>query len=113
MLWFLRGLRRGVVTTRYPATIDPWTRALPSPPGFHSRLLTRELADRLQDACPARALWREDGVLVVDVGACTGCGRCVEVGGGAVRPSGAFLLATDRRDALRRRVPIAGDDGDG
>lgn len=113
MLWFLRGLRRGVVTTRYPASVDAWTSALPSPPAFHSRRLTRELAGRLEDACPAGALWREDGALVVDLGACTGCGRCLAVDADAVRASGAFLLASQRRDGLRKRVPILGDDRDG
>ena len=112
MLWFLRGLRRGVVTTRYPAEIDPWTRTLPSPPAFYSRRLTRDLADRLQDGCPSGALRRDHGVLVVDLGACTTCGRCFEIAGDAARPSAATLLASPDRAALRKRIPIRGD-GDG
>lgn len=113
MLWFLRGLRRGVVTTRYPAEIDAWTRALPTPPAFHSRRLSPELADRLAAACPAGALRREDAVLVVDLGGCTSCGRCAEVGGDAVQPSGALLIAADERDALVKRVPIRGTEPHG
>ena len=31
-LWFLRGVRRGVVTTRYPTEVDSWTAQLPTPP---------------------------------------------------------------------------------
>jgi NAD-dependent dihydropyrimidine dehydrogenase PreA subunit len=108
MLWFLRGLRRGVVTTRYPARVDPWANGLPSPPAFHSRLLTVELVERLEGACPAAALRRDGDALVVDLGACTGCGRCAEVGGDAVQPTGLPLLAADRRDALHKRVPIRG-----
>jgi hypothetical protein len=109
MLWFLRGLRRGVVTTRYPAEVDAWSRDLPTPPAFHSRLLTVEITDRLLAACPAGALRREDRTLLVDLGACTACGRCAEVGGKAVQPSGELLLASEGRDALRKRVPIQGD----
>jgi NAD-dependent dihydropyrimidine dehydrogenase PreA subunit len=106
MLWFLRGLRRGVVTTRYPAEIDPWARALPSAPAFHSALLTRRLADELEAACPAGAIRRDGDVLVVDLGGCTACGRCAQVAGEAVAPSGQFLLAATEREALLKRVPI-------
>jgi hypothetical protein len=113
MLWFLRGLRRGVVTTRYPAEVDAWTVDLPTPPALHSRLLTTALADGLQAACPMGALRREDRTLILDLGACTACGRCAEVGGDAVRPSGELLLASDARDALIKRVPIRGDRPDG
>jgi hypothetical protein len=113
MLWFVRGLRRGVVTTRYPAEVDAWTVTLPGPPAFHSRRLTRELADRLEQECPSRALRRDHGVLVVDLGACTACGRCLEIARGAARPSGATLLAAREREALVKRIPIrGGDDGE-
>jgi hypothetical protein len=106
--WFYRGLRRGIVTTRYPKAVDPWARALPSAPAFHSARLTRGLVDRLERECPARALRRENGELVVDLGRCTGCGRCREAGEGAVRPSGEFLLAATDRAALVKRIPIRG-----
>ena len=84
--WFYRGLRRGIATTSYPKTVDPWARALPSPPAFHSARLTAEL--------------------VVDVGRCTGCGRCVALGHGAAQPSGEFQLAAPDRAVLIKRVPI-------
>jgi len=77
--WFYWGLRRGIATTGYPKTVDAWAGALPSPPAFHSARLT------------------------VD-----GCGRCVELGGGAVVPSGEFALAATDRAALVKRVPIGG-----
>ena len=98
--WFYRGLRRGIATTRYPKTVDAWARALPSPPAFHSARLTVELVDRLIDECPGGALSREQRELLVDLGRCTGCGRCIEIGGGAVQPSGEFELATSDRAAL-------------
>jgi ferredoxin len=108
MLWFLRGVRRGVVTTRYPRERDAWANALPTPPRFDPDLLTDDLVAELLDACQARALQREDGSLVLDLGRCTSCGRCYEVGGKAVAPSGIFELAARRRTDLLKRIPIRG-----
>jgi hypothetical protein len=106
--WFYRGLRRGIATTHYPKTVDAWARGLPTPPAFHSSRLTAQVADRLVAGCAAGALSREGRDLVVDLGRCTGCGRCVDLGDGAVRPSGEFQLATYDRAALIKRVPIRG-----
>jgi ferredoxin len=107
-IWFLRGLRRGVVTTRYPAEAEPSARLLPTPPAFDPRLLTGAVADAVVDACPSGALRKEGAVLVLDIGACSACGRCVAAGGEAARRSGLFeLAATDRRH-LVKRIPIAG-----
>ena len=106
--WFYRGLRRGIATTSYPKTVDAWARALPSPPAFHSARLTAELVDRLVAECPGGALSREQRELLVDIGRCSGCGRCVEIGDGAVQPSRDFELATSDRAALVKRVPIGG-----
>jgi dissimilatory sulfite reductase (desulfoviridin) alpha/beta subunit len=110
-LWFLRGLRRGVVTTRYPASTDEWARALPTPPRFRPGELTVALADRLAEACPSGALRREGRELVFDVGACAVCGRCIALAPHAVVPSGVFELAATDRAALVKRVPIEGDAG--
>jgi ferredoxin-like protein FixX len=108
-LWFLRGLRRGVVTTRYPARDDPSAAALPTPPSFCREILTDELADRLVLACPSHALTREPGALVFDVGACTGCGRCRDAAPEAVAASGEFELAATDRAHLVKRIPLAGE----
>jgi hypothetical protein len=107
--WFYRGLRKGIATTRYPKTIDPWTRDLPTPPAFHSRRLTALVADALADACPSGAITREGPELILDLGRCTCCRRCLEIAGDAAAPGGAFLLATEERSALVKRVPIRGD----
>jgi hypothetical protein len=108
MLWFLRGLRRGVVTTRYPAELDSWTRTLPTPPTFRPDLLTDELALRLERACASRALRRVDGALEVDLGRCTGGRRCLEIAGDAAATSGVVELAATDREALIKRVRIGG-----
>jgi formate hydrogenlyase subunit 6/NADH:ubiquinone oxidoreductase subunit I len=106
MLWFLRGIGKGVVTTRYPDRPEPSSAQLPTPPAFRVDVLTVELADRLAAACPAGALRRDSGDLVLDLGSCTACGCCSEVGGDAVVPSGEFELASRDRDALLKRIPI-------
>jgi len=109
MLWFLRGLRKGVVTTRYPrAAIDAWATSLPSPPAFRSDRLTLELASRLVKSCDSPALQIDAGDLVLDLGFCTGCGICRAVGGDAVVASGEFELASRDRAALVKRIAIGG-----
>jgi dissimilatory sulfite reductase (desulfoviridin) alpha/beta subunit len=104
-LWFFRGIRRGVVTTRYPAVVDSWAHDLPSPPAFDSHLLTEARADRLVLVCPSQALRKEGDELVLDLGACTGCGRCF---GEGVRPSGEFELTSRSRERLIKRILIGG-----
>jgi formate hydrogenlyase subunit 6/NADH:ubiquinone oxidoreductase subunit I len=108
-LWFIRGLRRGVVTTHYPARPDPSARHLPAPPAFRPWRLDRTLADRLSQVCPSRALHREDDVLVFDVGACTACGLCREAAPEAVAASGEFELAATNRAHLVKRIPLLGE----
>jgi ferredoxin-like protein FixX len=108
-LWFARGLRRGVVTTRYPARPDTSAASLPTPPKFRPDQLTREAADHLVAVCPSNALKRQDDTLVFDVGACTACGRCARAVPAAVSVSGEFELATTDRSALEKRIPIRGD----
>jgi formate hydrogenlyase subunit 6/NADH:ubiquinone oxidoreductase subunit I len=108
-LWFARGLRRGVVTTRYPARPDSSAASLPTPPAFRPWQLTRETADRMIAICPSTALSRRDDVLIFDAGACTACGRCAQAAPAAVRPSGEFELAVTARAALIKTIPILGE----
>ncbi len=108
-LWFIRGLRRGVVTTRYPARPDGSARFLPAPPAFRPEALTRQTADRLAGICPSGALRRDGAVLVYDVGACTACGRCAAEAPAAVTASGEFELATTDRSVLIKKIPIRGE----
>ena len=107
--WFIRGLRRGVVTTRYPAKPDPSARDLPGPPAFRPGSLTGVAADALVQICPSRALTRIGDVLMFDVGACTACGRCREHAPNAMAASGEFELATAARQALIKRIPLLAD----
>ena len=109
-LWFARGLRRSVVTTRYPARPDGSAASLPTPPAFRPRHLTLQTVDRMIAECPATALSRAAGTLVFDVGACTACGRCTRVAPHAATPSGEFELASTTRPALIKLIPILGDE---
>ncbi len=106
--WFVKGLRRGIVTTRYPARPDPLAATLPSPPAFRPEALTREIADDLVQICPSRAFVRDAGTLVFDAGACTGCGRCRDRAPAAVTVSGEFELAAMNRAELVKRIPLRG-----
>jgi hypothetical protein len=106
-LWFVRGLRHGVVTTRYPARPDPSAQLLPTPPAFRPAALTHEIASHLVAICPSRALAVDGDTLVFDVGACTACGRCQEHAPDAAIASGVFELASTARPALVKRIPLA------
>jgi formate hydrogenlyase subunit 6/NADH:ubiquinone oxidoreductase subunit I len=105
-LWFVRGLRRGVVTTRYPARPEASAAFLPTPPAFRADHMDAELAGRLCAACPSQALRQQDGALIFDVGACTACGRCQEIAPDAVASSGEFELAATDRAHLIKRIPL-------
>ncbi|MGH3231556.1 MAG: hypothetical protein ACRDOA_23750 [Streptosporangiaceae bacterium] len=107
-LWTLRGLRRGVVTTHYPARPDPFAELLPTPPAFRPEALTADIADRLVAVCPSRALGRSNDELIFDVGACTACGLCRAEAPGAVVASGEFELAATDRAHLVKRIPLSG-----
>jgi ferredoxin len=108
-LWFARGLRRGVVTTKYPARSDPSAASLPTPPAFRPGQLTVRAVDRMIAECPGTALSRVADTLVFDVGSCTACGRCARVAPQAVTPSGEFELAATARSALIKTIPIRGE----
>lgn len=111
-LWFIRGIRRGIVTTRYPARTEESARYLPAPPVFRPGALSRETAGRLTAVCPSRALRLEEdrdrAVLVYDVGRCTACGRCAAAAPAAVSAGGEWELATSIRSALIKRIPVGG-----
>jgi Ni,Fe-hydrogenase III small subunit/ferredoxin len=74
--WVLRGLRDGVVTTRWPARPDPYADSWPGP----AVVLGTQPADATGVAalCPTGAISADAGRGVsVDQGRCVLCGRCV------------------------------------
>ena len=99
-LWALRGARRGIVTTRFPRRPEPEAAGWPAPPRFRDGEIRSDLALRMSVACPSSALEVVGPRLVLDLGRCTACGRCLELaqGLGSSRPEA--LLATRRRANL-------------
>lgn len=73
--WIPRALRRGRVTTRYPARLEP------APAGFRGRVeVIEDFGDRAMAAvCPTGAIEVDvDDALRLDRGRCVLCGACVE-----------------------------------
>jgi Ni,Fe-hydrogenase III small subunit/ferredoxin len=76
-MWVFRGLRNGVLTTRWPARADDYAIATRGP----ATVLTPAIAaggDGLPGLCPSGAISAgADGLVRLDQGRCIGCGRCV------------------------------------
>jgi Ni,Fe-hydrogenase III small subunit/ferredoxin len=73
-IWVLRGLREGVVTTRWPRRPDEYADS------WHGPATVRPDADREPlpaNLCPTDAIRISDGGVRVDQGKCILCGRCV------------------------------------
>jgi len=71
--WFLRGLRKGRVTTRYPGEPEP------APTGLRGRIIVTNDGNAdpaLADVCPTGAIAVSEGQIDVDRGRCILCGRC-------------------------------------
>ena len=75
--WVLRGLRDGVVTTRWPAREDPYASAWRGPATVVSSAAAAG-ADGLSTLCPTGAISAQPAAGVrLDQGKCILCGRCV------------------------------------
>lgn len=95
--WIARGLRRGRVTTRYPAD--------PEKPSANFRGSVVVLDDghgdeSLERLCPTNAIRLTGGLVSLDRGRCVLCGACVEAAPQrfAFRPS--YETASSRREGL-------------
>jgi Ni,Fe-hydrogenase III small subunit/ferredoxin len=79
MAWIFRGLRNGIVTSRYPKSADHYAE------DFRGTIAVAEIAQSEEDVetieatCPTRAIEvGSDGGAHVDLGRCILCGRCVD-----------------------------------
>jgi len=116
-MWALRGLRNGVLTTRWPDRPDDYAAAargqatVLSQPGPGRGQADGPAAD-LAGLCPTGAISRDpDGLVRIDRGGCISCGRCV-----AARPD-VFAWANGPDSAALTRpalvVPAAPETADG
>jgi Ni,Fe-hydrogenase III small subunit len=92
--WIARGLRKGIVTSRYPRHAEP------APNGFQGRVEVLDPHDapaELERVCPTGAISIREGELALDRGSCVLCGLCV-----AADPS-RFAFVNDYETAARSR----------
>jgi Ni,Fe-hydrogenase III small subunit/ferredoxin len=79
MPWIPRGLRDGIVTTRYPRRPDGYG------PAFRGRIVVDPehgrgpAIDVVREACPTDAISTADGQVELDRGRCILCGRCTDL----------------------------------
>ncbi|MFE5078362.1 NADH-quinone oxidoreductase subunit B family protein [Streptomyces halstedii] len=101
MAWFWRGLREGVVTTKYPRRADDYAEQFPAAVSVrtHAPALARGEADAL---CPTGAITTDEPSRVtrLDRGRCILCRRCVEA-----RPD-VFVQAHGTNTASMGRTPL-------
>jgi Ni,Fe-hydrogenase III small subunit/ferredoxin len=97
--WVLRGLRDGVVATRWPARPDPYASTWRGP----ATVVDPRPADQggLAELCPTGAISTQDGQVRLDQGRCILCGRCVDQ-----RPDVFGWLAGPGAAALARRALV-------
>jgi Ni,Fe-hydrogenase III small subunit len=77
-MWALRGLRNGVLTTRWPARPDAYAAATRGPATVLGGVPPGASGADLALLCPVGAITAgPPGTVAVDQGRCIGCGRCV------------------------------------
>jgi Ni,Fe-hydrogenase III small subunit/ferredoxin len=94
LAWIARGLRKGIVTSRYPHATEPELE------GFRGRVdvLDPDGANEdLEALCPTAAIRVDGGRLSLDRGRCVLCGACVEAAPERFRFSSAYETASRRR----------------
>lgn len=103
--WLFRGVRTGILTTRYPATQERL------PDGFRGRPAIAAGAAVVagEELCPTGAIRADNSHGFLDVGRCIQCGLCSQADGIELRP--AFELAQRRRSALIEPVGAAPSGG--
>lgn len=100
MTWIPRGLRDGIVTSRYPRESDGYGPDFRGSIEVSGESATKsELADVLL-ACPTGAISLRDDKATLDRGACILCGRCTQFLPAVFQFSPNFEISTRRRSAL-------------
>jgi Ni,Fe-hydrogenase III small subunit/ferredoxin len=76
MPWVFRGLREGIVTTRYPRQPDDYGPSFRASVSVLDPVVARE-DGKLAALCPTGAISVDGGAVSLDGGRCILCGRCV------------------------------------
>lgn len=103
-MWALRGLRDGVLTTRWPARPDEYAAATRGPATVLAGLAAAAVSgDDLARLCPVSAIRADQsGAVRLDQGACILCGRCV-----AARPDAfGWSAGTDNASLSRTGLVV-------
>jgi Ni,Fe-hydrogenase III small subunit/ferredoxin len=95
-MWALRGLRNGVLTTRWPARPDEYAAAVRGPAMVLAGPAAAVSGDEAARLCPVGAIRADQsGAVRLDQGGCMLCGRCVaarpDVFGWSAGPDNASL----------------------
>ncbi len=97
-MWALRGLRNGVLTTRWPARPDSWAAATRGPATVLAGQAGAADGEDLARLCPTGAIGADPaGRVLVDQGRCILCGQCL-----AARPDVFGWSASPDRASLTR-----------
>ena len=103
--WIRDGLRKGIVTTRYPAEEDHL------PQGSRGRIVMDASGiddpEACANCCPTDAIRVEGDELVLDLGSCVFCGLCEEAFPEAFESTPEFETSVrDRRDLESREEVV-------
>ncbi|HEY8745956.1 MAG TPA: 4Fe-4S binding protein, partial [Chloroflexota bacterium] len=98
--WIWRGLRTGVLTTRYPARADSLPPAYRGRPVIDQARCRGGAGDAAIAICPTQALQATPEGLRVDLSRCMQCGLCAEVCPEAIQMRPDFELAARQQPDL-------------
>lgn len=110
MPWIPRGLREGVVTSRYPRRPDGYDSRLRTSVHVTSAPVTEALFADVVTACPTTAISGSTDRVQLDRGRCINCGRCGELVPELFVTTSDFEVAELVRDRLVVSVDGPGDD---
>jgi Ni,Fe-hydrogenase III small subunit/ferredoxin len=109
-IWVLRGLRDGVVTTRWPRRPDEYADSWRGPVTIHPNEGNAEVPEAL---CPTGAIQTTAGRVRVDQGKCILCGRCVarrpDVFAWSAGATGPGAAALTRQALVVPQIPETGE----
>lgn len=100
MPWIPRGLRDGIVTSRYPRRPDGYGERFHGGVVVHRGRESDHRIAAIAEACPTDAISIEAGQPRLDRGRCILCGRCTEMHPEVFRFDADFETSAVRRDRL-------------